>query len=117
MLQSHSWPGNVRELENMISTGNRACRREHDSRGRIYRKTCKSKAWTTVTRRCRLDRLSGRFTTSRSGLLPEAIREKHGNKTLAARSLCISRAYLHRLVRLAEPGGAFEADGQEMVAE
>ena len=32
-----------------------------------------------------------------------AVRENNGNKTLAARSLCISRAYLHRLIRLAEP--------------
>jgi DNA-binding NtrC family response regulator len=31
-----------------------------------------------------------------------AVRENNGNKTLAARSLCISRAYLHRLIRLAE---------------
>ena len=32
-----------------------------------------------------------------------AVRENNGNKTLAARSLRISRAYLHRLIRLAEP--------------
>ncbi len=32
-----------------------------------------------------------------------AVRENNGNKTLAARRLCISRAYLHRLIRLAEP--------------
>ena len=31
-----------------------------------------------------------------------AVRENNGNKTLAARSLSISRAYLHRLLRLAE---------------
>jgi hypothetical protein len=31
-----------------------------------------------------------------------AVRENNGNKTLAARSLNISRAYLHRLIRLAE---------------
>ena len=37
-----------------------------------------------------------------------AVRENNGNKTLAARSLCISRAYLHRLIRLAEPDGVFE---------
>jgi hypothetical protein len=35
-----------------------------------------------------------------------AVRENNGNKTLAARSLCISRAYLHRLIRLAEPDAA-----------
>jgi transcriptional regulator with PAS, ATPase and Fis domain len=32
-----------------------------------------------------------------------ALRESNGNKTLAARSLNISRAYLHRLIRIAEP--------------
>jgi hypothetical protein len=35
------------------------------------------------------------------------VRENNGNKTLAARSLCISRAYLHRLIRLAETDPAF----------
>jgi DNA-binding NtrC family response regulator len=32
-----------------------------------------------------------------------ALRECNGNKTLAARSLNISRAYLHRLIRVSEP--------------
>ena len=35
-------------------------------------------------------------------LAVEAVRGNHGNKTLAARSLNISRAYLHRLIRVAE---------------
>ena len=35
-------------------------------------------------------------------LAVSAVRENNGNKTLAARSLCISRAYLHRLIRLSE---------------
>ena len=35
-----------------------------------------------------------------------AVRENNGNKTLAARSLSISRAYLHRLLRLAENEGS-----------
>jgi DNA-binding NtrC family response regulator len=33
-------------------------------------------------------------------LANKAIQECNGNKTLAARSLSISRAYLHRLIRL-----------------
>jgi DNA-binding NtrC family response regulator len=41
-------------------------------------------------------------------LAVNAVRENNGNKTLAARSLCISRAYLHRLIRLAEPDPLFE---------
>jgi DNA-binding NtrC family response regulator len=43
-------------------------------------------------------------------LAATAVRENNGNKTLAARSLCISRAYLHRLIRLAEPDPLFEQD-------
>jgi hypothetical protein len=35
-------------------------------------------------------------------LAENAVRDNNGNKTLAARSLNISRAYLHRLIRLAE---------------
>jgi DNA-binding NtrC family response regulator len=33
----------------------------------------------------------------------DAVREHDGNKTLAARSLQISRAYLHRLIRPSGP--------------
>lgn len=43
-------------------------------------------------------------------LATDAVRENNGNKTLAARSLGISRAYLHRLIRLAEPDLVFEQD-------
>jgi DNA-binding NtrC family response regulator len=42
-----------------------------------------------------------------------AVRDHHGNKTLAARSLCISRAYLHRLLRLAEADPQFAQDLRE----
>jgi DNA-binding NtrC family response regulator len=45
-----------------------------------------------------------------------AVRENNGNKTLAARKLCISRAYLHRLIRLAEPDPIFEQDLREFSA-
>jgi DNA-binding NtrC family response regulator len=44
-----------------------------------------------------------------------AVRENNGNKTLAARSLSISRAYLHRLIRLAEPDPMFDQDLRETV--
>jgi len=45
-----------------------------------------------------------------------AVREHNGNKTLAARSLCISRAYLHRLIRLAEPDPLFDQDLRSVTA-
>jgi transcriptional regulator with PAS, ATPase and Fis domain len=47
-------------------------------------------------------------------LAMNAVRDNHGNKTLAARSLHISRAYLHRLIRIAEPNLMLEAETREM---
>jgi DNA-binding NtrC family response regulator len=44
-------------------------------------------------------------------LAVNAVREHNGNKTLAARSLSISRAYLHRLLRLAEAYPQFAEAG------
>jgi DNA-binding NtrC family response regulator len=42
-----------------------------------------------------------------------AVRENNGNKTVAARRLCISRAYLHRLIRLAESDQVFDQSLRE----
>jgi DNA-binding NtrC family response regulator len=47
-------------------------------------------------------------------LAVSAVKENHGNKTLAARSLNISRAYLHRLIRLAEHDPLAEQDGFDL---
>ena len=49
-------------------------------------------------------------------LAANAVRENNGNKTLAARSLSISRAYLHRLIRLADPGALCEEEALEVEA-
>jgi transcriptional regulator with PAS, ATPase and Fis domain len=46
-------------------------------------------------------------------LAENALRENNGNKTLAARSLCISRGYLHRLIRLAESESVLAASTLE----
>ncbi len=116
MLQSHSWPGNVRELENTIQ------RAIVLADGDLIRATdlpmgMQKPSADSVDSVLPAGSFERQIHEFKIRLATEAIREKHGNKTLAARSLCISRAYLHRLVRLAEPGVAFEADGQEMVAE
>jgi hypothetical protein len=42
------------------------------------------------------------------------VRENNGNKTLAARSLQISRAYLHRLIRLSEQDSFLAPEAQEL---
>jgi DNA-binding NtrC family response regulator len=116
MLQGHAWPGNVRELENVIQRAlvlaNGDAIRPVDLPQSLQKQSADG-----------LEALlpAGSFERQihdyKIRLATAAIRETHGNKTLAARSLCISRAYLHRLVRLAEPGAPFEADAQEMAID
>jgi DNA-binding NtrC family response regulator len=120
LLQSYRWPGNVRELENVMQ------RAIILSSGKIIR------AEDFNLRVEEADPYSGDLGDLGDGdivdisdynpagsferqlrdykikLAVNAVRENNGNKTLAARSLCISRAYLHRLIRLAEPDAIFE---------
>jgi transcriptional regulator with PAS, ATPase and Fis domain len=70
LLVEYEWPGNVRELENMI---------QGDSLPG--------------------DSFEAQLQDYKIKLAHRAIQECHGNKTLAARSLQISRTYLHRLIR------------------
>jgi transcriptional regulator with PAS, ATPase and Fis domain len=121
LLQSHRWPGNVRELENVMQ------RAIVLAPGRTVRAEDLSVS---------IDETDGDITDGdiddivdisdyhpagsferqirdyKIKLAVTAVRENNGNKTLAARSLCISRAYLHRLIRLAEPDQA--ADQQPL---
>jgi transcriptional regulator with PAS, ATPase and Fis domain len=109
-LQNYSWPGNVRELENVIqqaiivSPGNRLSL--EDLPARIQEEG------TVVS----IDDYepSGSFERQlrsyKIKLATNALRENHGNKTLAARSLNISRAYLHRLIRVTDSDPLSDAD-------
>jgi transcriptional regulator with PAS, ATPase and Fis domain len=102
ILQNYSWPGNVRELENVIQRAiivspSRAVRAE-DLPGNLQEEASAGiedcVPGSTFERQLRDYKIK---------LAEAAVREHNGNKTLAARSLSISRAYLHRLIRLAEP--------------
>jgi DNA-binding NtrC family response regulator len=109
LLQSYAWPGNVRELENVIQS---AIILAHE----------KLILPEDLPLSIRGDNVVpiGFFPSSGSfeqqildykiKLVTTAIRENNGNKTLAARSLNISRAYLHRLIRLGEPDQLFEEE-------
>jgi DNA-binding NtrC family response regulator len=102
LLQGYSWPGNVRELENVIQ---RAIIVTKDTsiavedlpgsvleEGALNPDDCPSTS--SFERQIRDFKLK---------LAIDAVREHDGNKTLAARSLQISRAYLHRLIRPSGP--------------
>ncbi|MGA3081034.1 MAG: sigma-54 dependent transcriptional regulator [Terracidiphilus sp.] len=117
LLQSHRWPGNVRELENVMQ------------RAIILapEKIVRAEDLSISIEDVEVDigdiadadvvdigdyHPAGSFERQlrdyKIKLAVTAVRENNGNKTLAARSLCISRAYLHRLIRLAEPDSVFE---------
>ena len=113
MLQSYSWPGNVRELENVIQ------------RAIIMARGTTIRAQDLPVQLQGEDVVdigdyqpSGSFERQlrdyKIRLAATAVRENNGNKTLAARSLCISRAYLHRLIRLADVDPLFDHDTREM---
>ncbi len=110
MLQTYPWPGNVRELENVMQ------RAIILAPGRSVRaEDLNLKAPEQEEDAARFDEVvdiadyqpAGSFERQlrdyKIKLAVQAVRENNGNKTMAARSLCISRAYLHRLIRLAEP--------------
>jgi DNA-binding NtrC family response regulator len=123
MLQNYSWPGNVRELENVmqraiILAAGQTIRVEDLSLNTPEPEDDGGDIDDVVD--------IGDFHPAGSferqlrdykiKLAVAAVRENNGNKTLAARKLCISRAYLHRLIRLAEPDPIFEQDLREFTA-
>jgi len=120
LLQSYQWPGNVRELENAVQ------------RAIILApgKTVRAEDLSLNVEEADVEigdiddiadigdyHPAGSFERQlrdyKIKLAVAAVRENNGNKTLAARSLCISRAYLHRLIRLAEPDAAFDQNLHE----
>jgi DNA-binding NtrC family response regulator len=98
MLTEYDWPGNVRELENVIQ-------------GAIIRADGETIVPSDLPEQfhersaCELEDCPQVGTFERLlrdyklKLALKAIEDCHGNKTLAAKSLDISRAYLHRLIR------------------
>ncbi|MGB0082113.1 MAG: sigma-54 dependent transcriptional regulator [Terracidiphilus sp.] len=118
MLQGHAWPGNVRELENVMQRAiilapGRAVRAEDLNLGN-HEQDEDAGAFDEVVNIGDYQP-AGSFERQlrdyKVRLAVSAVREANGNKTVAARSLSISRAYLHRLLRLAE------ADTEAIFAE
>jgi DNA-binding NtrC family response regulator len=99
LLQGYAWPGNVRELENVIQ---RALILAH--RGRICAEDLPRNIQADTAVDLEDYQPAGSFERQlhnfKVKLAKAAVRENSGNKTLAALSLQISRAYLHRLIRI-----------------
>jgi DNA-binding NtrC family response regulator len=108
LLHDYSWPGNVRELENVMqraiiaATGLTICAEdlglnidEDESAG--------SEDVVDIGDYHPAGTFERQIQDFKVKLALSAVRENNGNKTLAAKKLEISRAYLHRLIRVAEP--------------
>ena len=105
LLQAYDWPGNVRELENVIQSAIICADTEiiqlKDLPDRFQQPELAMDE--DVAQAGTFERLLRDFKIK---VAVKAIEDCKGNKTMAARNLNISRAYLHRLVRLSE---GFEA--------
>ncbi len=108
MLQTYAWPGNVRELENVMQRAiilapGRTIRAEDVNLKMPDDDTAVFDDVVDIADYQPTGSFERQLRDYKIKLAVAAVRENNGNKTLAARSLCISRAYLHRLIRLAEP--------------
>jgi DNA-binding NtrC family response regulator len=120
MLQSYSWPGNVRELENVMQRAiilapGRTVRAADFSLSVQEDEATGFEDVVDIGEYQPAGSFERQIHEYKVKLAVSAVRENNGNKTLAARRLCISRAYLHRLIRLAGSDQVFEPNLRESV--
>jgi len=120
MLQSYPWPGNVRELENVMQRAivlapGMSVRAEDLNLTIADEDGMDNEDVVDIGDYHPAGSFERQLRDYKVKLAVTAVRENNGNKTLAARSLSISRAYLHRLIRLADPDPMFEHDLRETV--
>jgi DNA-binding NtrC family response regulator len=108
-LESYAWPGNVRELENIVQRAIILAQttfiRVEDLSQHII-----DHAVAGIDEFPAAGSFERQLRDYKIKLAVAAVREHDGNKTMAARSLQISRAYLHRLLRAAEQNELGEVD-------
>jgi DNA-binding NtrC family response regulator len=112
-LKAYSWVGNVRELENVIqraiiltsgeTVGEEDLPWNHQEDNVI-----------DIGDYQPMGSFERQLRDYKVKLAEIAVRNHCGNKTLAARSLQISRTYLHRLIRCGEQDQLIQHDGQEL---
>jgi DNA-binding NtrC family response regulator len=100
LLQHYSWPGNIRELENVIQRSLIVAESyliQAADLPEIIQEAPLSGADDDLLPEGSFERLLREYKVR---LATDAIRQCNGSKTLASQKLSISRAYLHRLIRL-----------------
>lgn len=101
LLQAYSWPGNVRELENVIQRAIIVAR-DKTLRAEDLPENIRAESVANIADYREAGSFERQLREYKIKLAETAVREHNGNKTMAARSLSISRAYLHRLLRVAD---------------
>lgn len=118
VMQSYTWPGNVRELENVVQRAiimapGQFVRAEDLTLNTHEEETSSFNEVVNIGEYQPAGSFERQIQEYKVKLAVNAVRENNGNKTLAARRLCISRAYLHRLIRLAESDQVFDQSLRE----
>lgn len=109
LLQEYDWPGNVRELENVIQSAIVCADSDTIEATDLPERFQEPVLLTDLDDIPQAGSFERMLRDFKFKVASKAIEECHGNKTLAARSLHISRSYLHRLVRLQEEPEAVDA--------
>jgi len=98
LLVDYHWPGNVRELENVIQKA--IILTDDDSIGpEQLPEDLQQPGLLGVSDALLAASFEDQLRDYKIKLAQKAVVECNGNKTLAARSLNISRTYLHRLIK------------------
>jgi DNA-binding NtrC family response regulator len=120
MLQRYPWPGNIRELENVIQRAIIVAQRDtlHVADLPLHIPLYIQEELTlNIADALPTGSFERQLRDYKIKLATIAVREQNGNKTLAARSLHISRAYLHRLLRLGVNPSLSLVDDREVADE
>ena len=113
MLEAYSWPGNVRELENVVQRSIILARTTRITPEDLPQHI-QEESVVSIDDYQPAGSFERQLRDYKLKLAVAAVREHNGNKTLAARSLQISRAYLHRLIRSAGPELVSEPDNHKL---
>jgi DNA-binding NtrC family response regulator len=99
LLVEHDWPGNIRELENVIQGAIIRADGDSISRAELPPEIQEIAGEQPVAMES--DTFVELMRQYKIRLANRAVQDCQGNKSLAARKLGVSRAYLHRLIRMA----------------
>ena len=104
LLVEYAWPGNIRELENVIQRAVILADADSLTQADLPEHIRQLEQESTAAEYApgSFEDLLRQFKTN---LANQAVVDCNGNKTLAARKLRVSRAYLHRLIRMPDGDG------------